>query len=126
MFRETSDRLCDKMSNMSFSILKIPTLLGELTSAPGQFLGRTKFQGLFDYPLLPALTDHWKHLSNIKPAIFIDACEVASLSCEWIRSMEKNDANFWVTLDEGLEVTGIGESKIDATKRLTKEPLDQT
>lgn len=37
--------------------------------------------------------------------------------------MEKNYAKFRVTLDEGLEVTWIRHSKIDATKQLIKETL---
>ena len=37
--------------------------------------------------------------------------------------MEKDYAKFRVTLDEGLEVTGIRHSKIDATKQLIKETL---
>ena len=40
--------------------------------------------------------------------------------------MEKNDVNFRVHLDEGLEVTGIRQSKIDATKQLTDESLLET
>ena len=35
--------------------------------------------------------------------------------------MEKDQANFGIALDEGLEVTRIRQFKIDATKRLTKE-----
>lgn len=99
---------------------------GKLTSAPHHFLGRTKFQSLFDNFLLPVLTDHGEDFSNIKPAIFIDTSEVARLSSEWIRSMEKNDVNFRVLLDEGLEVTGVRQSKIDATKQLTNESLLET
>ena len=108
---------------MSFPISRIS---GKLTSAPRQFLGRTKFQSLFDDFLLPVLTDHGEDFSNIKPAIFIDTREVARLSSEWIRSMEKNDVNFRVHLNEGLEVTGIRQSKIDATKQLTDESLLET
>ena len=39
--------------------------------------------------------------------------------------MEKNYADFRVTLNEGLEVIWIRRSKIDATKRLTKEMLQK-
>lgn len=106
---------------MSFTIDQ--GLAWKLTSTPRQFLGRTEFQSLFDDLLLSMLTDHGEDFSNIKPAILIDACEVARLSCEWIRSMEKNDVDFWVHLDEGLEVTGTRQSKIDAIKQLTKELL---
>lgn len=98
----------------------------KLTSAPRQLLGRTKFQSLFDDIILPVLTDHREDFSNIKPAIFIDTCEVAGLSCEWIRSMEKNDADFRVTLNEGLEVTRVRQSKIDANKPLMKGSLFET
>lgn len=82
-------------------------LSGKLTSTPRQFLRRTEFQSLFDDLLLSVLTDHGEYFSNIKPAILIDTCEVTRLSCEWIGSMQKNDVDFWVRLDEGLEVTGI-------------------
>ena len=105
------------MSTMSFSIdEEVGRSLKILTSAPRQFLGRTKFQSLFNDPLLPVLTDHGKDFSNIKPAVLVDACEVARLSCEWIRSMKKNNANLGITLDEGLKVTGIRQSKVDTSR----------
>lgn len=37
--------------------------------------------------------------------------------------MEKNDTDLRVTLDEGLEVTGIRQFKIDASKESTQESL---
>ena len=97
--------------------------LGKLTSTPRHLLRRTEFQSLFDDFFLSVLTDHGEDFSNIKPAILIDTCEVARLSCEGIRSMKKNDVDFGVHLDEGLEVTGTRQSKIDAIERLTKNVL---
>ena len=98
-------------------------LPGKLTSTPRHFLGWTEFQSLFNDLLLSVLTDHGEYFSNIEPAILIDTCEVARLSCEWIRSMQKNDVDFWVRLDEGLEVTGTRQSKINAIEQLMKESL---
>ena len=114
MFLETNDRLRGKYCQSRIFELVTDEYQGELTRAPRQFSGRTKFQSLFNDLLLPVLTNHWKNFSNIEPAIFVNACEIARLSCERIRSMKKDDANFWVTLDEFLEMTGIRQPQIDA------------
>ena len=114
MSPETNDRLRGKYCQSQIFELVTDEYQGELTSAPRQFLRRTKFQSLFNDLLLPVLTDHWKHFPNIEPDIFVDACEVARLSCERIRSMKKDNANFWVTFDEFLEMTGIRQPQIDA------------
>ncbi len=37
--------------------------------------------------------------------------------------MEKNNVNFRITLDEGLKVIGVRQSKIDAIKQSTNESL---
>ena len=107
MFPETNDRLRGKYCQSRIFEVVTDEHQGELTSAPRQFFRRTKFQSLFNDLLLPVLTNHWKHFPNVEPDIFVDACEIARLSCERIRSMKKDDANFWVSLDEFLEMTGI-------------------
>ena len=114
MSPETNDRLRGKYCQPRIFELVTDEYQGELTSAPRQLLRRTKFQSLFNDLLLPVLTNHWKYFPNVEPDILVDACEIARLSCERIRSMKKDDAKFWVIFDEFLEMAGIRQPQIDA------------